>query len=940
MAKRQELVANLYNPHHQNKQQLIDRFVVRQKRFKSLFKDIREASMEVPEQHMVIVGQRGMGKTSLLLRLSYAIEDEPSLKDWLVPIVFNEEQYSIGGLFGLWEETAKHLEDKLAAFEGLFDKMDALYQDDLDRYGDTCFALLTEALHAEGKKLVLFIDNLGELFQKFSKKESQRLREILTTSADIRIIGASSTMIESFFQYDKPFYEFFKEIRLEGLNKEEAQKLLLELGEYYQKAVIKEIIEHDPGRVEALRRLTGGVIRTMILLFEIFVDDKDGEAFGDLEKILDVITPLYKHRMDDLSRQQQQIVHAIAIHWDGISTKEIVRKTRLESKKISAQLSQLCDNDIIVKIPTGTKNHLYQLKERFFNVWYLMRNGRKYDKQRVVWLTRFFETWCKEEDFQRVVHQYISTLKIGKYASDDSAFLMSTALANSNLISQELQEKLLNTTKNYLQNNESDLAEKLSKSDKALYEEAVGILEEDSSKALSLLEQINDKDEKTYVLMGLIWECVKEDEEMAEEYYKLAEKQGDELINQIKHLAEEKKEGFNPLNLIFQEDLKYKNSSILCRLGLICEQLFLEGKSMLFFLEVASLELFDSEIREALEISSFKILQKLILDKRYAFLVNEVTQHIELDKFLKAILTIPHSPEFVDKLSPDQLENFEAGINMFLATNYAVKKDYDSAKQHFELASQKGIRDADIDLAQIYVINNKLDKAKELLRKVSEADFPNASYKLALLLEKSPDENERIEAKRYFEKALKGGIIEAGVRLGNIYLANNELGQAKKYFVEYKDTNLIAKLGLAIVLMYKGENKEESLQLIEQFISGLNQLDLFPKLYKFYAHIFLWNEKYPKAFTIADKFIYNGEKIKPFLLLLLAKRQFSYLHNFFTGPKGQAHHTKDRYKPIWYALMHYMREEHPMEYLKMGPELKETVEEVIAQVEEMAVKYA
>ena len=70
------LVANLYNPHEQSKEQLIKNFVVRQGVFQELFRVIKSSDMTKPERHYLIEGQRGTGKTTLLLRLSYAIENE------------------------------------------------------------------------------------------------------------------------------------------------------------------------------------------------------------------------------------------------------------------------------------------------------------------------------------------------------------------------------------------------------------------------------------------------------------------------------------------------------------------------------------------------------------------------------------------------------------------------------------------------------------------------------------------------------------------------------------------------------------------------------------------------------------------------------------------------------------------------------------------------
>ena len=74
--------------------------------------------------------------------------------------------------------------------------------------------------------------------------------------------------------------------------------------------------------------------RTVALLFEIFIDDESGNSFKNLEMLLDRVTPLYKHRMDDLPTKQQEIVNIVALNWDAIGTKEIAEKIRGESKVV------------------------------------------------------------------------------------------------------------------------------------------------------------------------------------------------------------------------------------------------------------------------------------------------------------------------------------------------------------------------------------------------------------------------------------------------------------------------------------------------------------------------------------------------------------------------------------------------------------------------------
>ena len=346
------LVAHIYNPDNQTKEELIDGFVVRQKKFQRLYKELSQASMQHAEQHLMIEGKRGMGKTTMLLRLAYEIENDDNLNSWLLPLVFNEEEYSVRKLFKFWERIAVLLEDKSDEFHGLFQEMDDRYEKFAEEqdYEYAIFNLLSERLEEKGKKVVLFIDNFGDIISKFSRQEAQRLRTILQTSNKIRIVAASSVVLEAHYDYKHPFFEFLKIYRLEGLNQEETETILLKLGDIYKKKEIKEIVENQKGRVETLRRLSGGVIRSVILMFEIFVDKQKGNAFNDLEAILDKATPLYKHRMDNLPAQQQEIMEVIAMAWDAVNVKEIAKKTHIPSKTVSAQLSQLEKNELVTRI--------------------------------------------------------------------------------------------------------------------------------------------------------------------------------------------------------------------------------------------------------------------------------------------------------------------------------------------------------------------------------------------------------------------------------------------------------------------------------------------------------------------------------------------------------------------------------------------------------------
>jgi tetratricopeptide (TPR) repeat protein len=510
-------IASVYNPQEMPEDQFVERFVVRRDTLGSLLQQIRSAAPGQSFKHTIIQGLRGQGKTTLLRKLSICVRDDAELSPWLIPILFREEEYSVTTLCRLWELAAEHLDER-PEFEGLSDQYEDAYQS--PHYEKDCFSILADALEKTDKTLLLLIDNLGEMLGKFGIRDQQRLREILITSRRIRIVGASAITLEQHYDHGKPFFQFFTMKSLSGLNAEETRELLLGLGDEAQTKQMEEILRTRSGKVEALRRLTSGVPRTLILLFEIFLDDH-GSALHDLDMLLDRVTPLYKHRLDDLPPQQQAIVTTIALGWDAMSTREIAQKTRLASKLVSAQLNQLEKNRIVRRIPTSTKNHLYQLEERFFNIWCLMRLGRKNDRRRATWLVRFLETWCDEQELAERAERHLGALREGKL-KPHHALLWSQALAQS-LCDFDLQRRVLDTTREVL----PQVSESLPESDHSLFDKADEAYKKgDLRNAFKYIQPLANKGYLGAMCnMALLYEKQGKPEQ-AEHYYLMAAEKG------------------------------------------------------------------------------------------------------------------------------------------------------------------------------------------------------------------------------------------------------------------------------------------------------------------------------------------------------------------------------------------------------------------------------
>ena len=392
----------IYNPGRLTDEEVTALFVARRGELDALLEDLRSERLETRAQHHLVIGQRGMGKTTLLRRLAVELRSPP-LVETFVPLAFDEEQYEVDRLSKFWLNCLDALADELervgaaefvASIDGSVRELErSLSPTDEPRQAERVLSKFLAAAEQTGRRPVLLVDNVQLVFDRLGR-QSHALREVLQRKGGPVLVAASPSPPEQTDDYNSAFYDHFKTHYLRGLDAAEMQDLVANLATLTGRDDVAARVRSTAGRFAALHQLTGGNPRTASLLFHLYAEDFTPTVFGDLEQLLDRVTPLYKARFEELSDQGQVVVSAMASHWGPIGSGELAEVSGLKPTTVSSQLDRLRKSGVVEPVPLyGTTRSGYQIAERFFNIWLLMRSGSRRKRRKIEFLTRFLESF-------------------------------------------------------------------------------------------------------------------------------------------------------------------------------------------------------------------------------------------------------------------------------------------------------------------------------------------------------------------------------------------------------------------------------------------------------------------------------------------------------------------------------------------------------------------
>ena len=382
-----------YNPGFLSDDELITSFCVRTHDFDSLMEVILECSGN-SNIHQLVIGPRGSGKTSLLLRVAVEIRRDPDLSSRFFPVVFAEESYEVASVGEFWLECLSHLADQApngSDRPNLHRTVEELRQIQDDRMlADRCLGALQDFSDSEGKRLVPIVENLNMMFRDIADKQAGwRLRHTLQTEPRVLLIASATSRFQEIDDPKRALYDLFRVLRLNPLTAEQCSVLWNSVsGRTRPRKTMR-----------ALRILTGGSPRLVTILARFGDNLSFRELMADLLDLVDDHTEYFKSHLDALPQQERRVYLALADLWKPATTREIARRARLDTSKCSAQLARLTERGAVEVIGGTPRRKLYYLTERLYNIYYLMRRSRG-RVPLIEALIRFMEAYYSPEELR------------------------------------------------------------------------------------------------------------------------------------------------------------------------------------------------------------------------------------------------------------------------------------------------------------------------------------------------------------------------------------------------------------------------------------------------------------------------------------------------------------------------------------------------------------
>ena len=413
-----------FNPYDFDDKQILRQSTGHEPLVKRILQTIKSnlEQRQPPNQHLMVVGNRGMGKSFLVRRIQLEVTHLTKEGAPLVFVRLPEEQLNISTPELLLDEICRILKGTPAASVRVKWK-----SGDEQAWHQSVAALRSEIARQPGFTdgaglLVISVENFDVLLNDVFDNESaqSRLRELLAEEPRIMLLTTSTTPADN--KHNKRLFHAFRREQLPGWEPDE-------FVEFYRKTFVGDLTDsgEDKGveaKIRALAHFTGGAPRLAVLIGDVFHSSDALSIVQVLNQLADELTPYFQDRiLTRLKSKSRWLLDELLRGGEPCSQSELARRVGANGQaEIAQPFMILLREGIVVDRRHKGKSGQYQVTDRIFAHFYRNRYLAVDSHSPLENMLEFLESFYSQRE------QAEQAVKLAKAGKMDEARVFAEAL--------------------------------------------------------------------------------------------------------------------------------------------------------------------------------------------------------------------------------------------------------------------------------------------------------------------------------------------------------------------------------------------------------------------------------------------------------------------------------------------------------------------------------
>ena len=419
-----------FRPYDFDDEQVLRQFTGRESLLRRILRVIEDnfEHREPPNQHLMVLGNRGMGKSFLVRRVQIEVE---RLAAEGVPLVFvrlPEKQLNVSAPELLLDEIRRILTQTTA------DAVRVKWRSgDEQAWHASVGALRSEIVKRPGFSddsglVVVSIENFDLLLEDIFEEDAaqSRLREFLSVEPRVMFLATSTTEADN--EHHKRLFQAFRREQLPSWGPDE-------FVEFYRKTFTGELTTSLEAKIRALAHFMGGSPRLAVLVGDVLHTNDALSAVQTLDQLADELTPYFQDRiMSRLRPKSRWLLDDLLRGGEPCSQSDLAGRVGAGQSEIAQPFAVLLREGVVVDRKHKGKRGQYIVADRVFAHYYRKSYLADESHSPLANLVEFLEGFYNQRER---AEQLLKSVKAGRI---DEAQLFAETLRHSQGVWGEVNE--------------------------------------------------------------------------------------------------------------------------------------------------------------------------------------------------------------------------------------------------------------------------------------------------------------------------------------------------------------------------------------------------------------------------------------------------------------------------------------------------------------------